>query len=49
MDVTGLAAQLHITHSEVANDSLIVNGLGGADIFSLGSGVTALIGVTLNQ
>jgi hypothetical protein len=49
VDVTGLAAQLHITHSEAANDSFIANGLGGTDIFSLGPGVTTLIGVTLNQ
>jgi Ca2+-binding RTX toxin-like protein len=49
VDVTGLAASLHIMHSEAANDSLTVNGLGGTDTFSLGPGVTALIGVILNQ
>jgi hypothetical protein len=40
---------LHITHSEVANDSLTVNGLAGIDTFSIGSGVTSLISVTANQ
>jgi len=47
--VSGLAALVQITHPEVAYDALVVNGLAGTDIFSLGAGVTALIGVTLNQ
>ena len=47
--ITGLAAQVQIAHPEVANDTLIVNGLGGIDSFSLGPGVTALIGTILNQ
>ena len=49
VEVSGLAAQVRITHSEAANDALIVNGLGGTDAFTLGPGVTALIGVILNQ
>jgi len=47
--IAGLAAQVQIAHPEVANDKLVVNGLGGVDSFSLGPGVTSLIGVTLNQ
>ena len=49
VDVSGLAAQVHIAHPEVANDALIVNGLGGIDLISTGPGVTTLIGVTVNQ
>lgn len=47
--VTGLAATVGILHPEVANDRVIINGLGGTDIFSVGAGVPALIGVTTNQ
>jgi len=47
--VAGLAAQVQIAHSEVANDSLIVNGLGGYDTFSLDPGAAALIMVSMNQ
>jgi len=47
--IAGLAAEVRIAHPEVANDKLIVNGLGGVDSFSLGPSVTSLIGVTLNQ
>jgi hypothetical protein len=47
--VSGLAALVRITNSEVAFDSLIVNGLGGTDIFTVGAGVTTLINVTTNQ
>ncbi len=46
---TGLAAQVQITHPEVALDTLIVNGLGGIDSFGLGPVVTTLIAVILNQ
>jgi Ca2+-binding RTX toxin-like protein len=49
VDVSGLAALVRILHPEVANDSLIVNGLGGTDTFNVGPGVSALIGVTVNQ
>lgn len=47
--VNGLAAQVRIDHSESANDHLTVNGLGGNDSFSIGSGLPSLIGVTVNQ
>jgi Ca2+-binding RTX toxin-like protein len=47
--VTGLAATVRILQPEVANDHVIVNGLGGTDIFSVGAGVASLIGVTTNQ
>jgi Ca2+-binding RTX toxin-like protein len=49
VSVSGLAALVQILHPEAALDSLVVNGLAGTDLFSLGAGVTALIGVTLNQ
>jgi Ca2+-binding RTX toxin-like protein len=49
VDVFGLTAVLHILHPEMANDSLIVNGQGGTDTFTIGPGVTTLIGVTTNQ
>lgn len=49
VEIAGLAAQVRILHPEVANDSLIVNGLGGADTFNIGVGVTSLIQVTTNQ
>lgn len=47
--VAGLAAQVRITQPEVANDKLIVNGLGGTDTITTGPGVTSLIGLTINQ
>jgi Ca2+-binding RTX toxin-like protein len=49
VEVSGLTALVRVTHSEAANDSLIVNGLGGADSFNVGAGVATLIGVTTNQ
>ena len=49
VNVTGLVTQVQITGAEVANDLLVINGLGGVDSFGLGPGVTALIGVVLNQ
>ena len=49
VNVTGLSAQVRITGAEVANDILIINGLDGVDTFIIGSGVTALIGLALNQ
>jgi len=48
VEVSGLAAFVRITHPEAANDTLIVNGLGGADTITPGPGVTALIMLTLN-
>lgn len=47
--VTGLAATVRILRPEVANDHVTINGLGGTDIFAVGAGVPALIGVTTNQ
>ncbi|WP_052572880.1 hypothetical protein [Haloferula sp. BvORR071] len=47
--VTGLPATVGILLPEVANDRVIINGLGGIDSFSTGVGVTNLIGVTTNQ
>jgi Ca2+-binding RTX toxin-like protein len=49
VNVSGLPAAVGISRSEVANDDLIVNGLGGVDTFTTGAGVTALIEVTVNQ
>ena len=49
VEVSGLAALVRIEHPEVANDHLTVNGLGGTDNIITGSGVTTLIGVTVNQ
>ena len=48
VDVTGLSAFVRIKHSEAANDSLIVNGLGGVDTITSGPGVAALIMLTMN-
>ena len=42
-------AKVRIDHPESANDELTVNGLGGNDSFSIGSGLPSLIGVTVNQ
>jgi hypothetical protein len=47
--IAGLPATVQILQPEVATDRVIINGLGGADIFSVGAGVTSLIGVTTNQ
>jgi hypothetical protein len=47
--VSGLAATVRILHPEVANDDVIINGLGGVDDIITGPGVTTLIGVTVNQ
>ncbi len=49
VNVTGLSAQVRITGEEVANDVLTINGLGGVDAFSVGPGVTGLIGLIFNQ
>jgi Ca2+-binding RTX toxin-like protein len=49
VNVTGLPATVQILQPEVASDRVIINGLGGTDIFSVGAGVTSLIGVTTNQ
>jgi hypothetical protein len=49
VEVSGLAALVRIEHPELAYDHLTVNGLGGTDNIITGSGVTLLIGVTVNQ
>jgi hypothetical protein len=49
VEVSGLAAQVRILRSEVANDSLTLNGLGGVDTITTGPGVTALIALIINQ
>jgi Ca2+-binding RTX toxin-like protein len=43
VDVTGLFTAIEISHSEVANDLLAINGLGGDDDVVIGGGVAALI------
>lgn len=48
VNVIGLPVTLRILQPEVANDDLIINGLGGTDTFAVGAGVTSLIGVTTN-
>jgi predicted ester cyclase len=48
VDVTGLAAAVRIEHSEAANDSLLVNTLGGNDTVNGGVGVAALINVAID-
>lgn len=49
VDVSGLAAEVRIAHPELANDSLIVNGLGGVDAITPDAGVAALIMLSINQ
>lgn len=49
VEVAGLAAFVRITRSEAVNDSLTVNGLGGADGITSGPGVAALIMLVVNQ
>ena len=49
VQVTGLSASVRILHSEPANDTLTINGLGGADTITPGPGVSALIALTVNQ
>jgi Ca2+-binding RTX toxin-like protein len=43
VDVTGLVTGIGISHSEVANDLLAINGLGDKDDVVIGGGVAALI------
>ena len=43
VDVTGLFTAVAISHSEVANDLLTINGLDGDDDVVIGGGVAALI------
>src|SRR4029453_14788094 len=43
VDVTGLFAAIGISHPELANDLLTIDGLGGGDDVAIGDGVAALI------
>jgi hypothetical protein len=47
--VRGLTPRVRIAHSEAANDSVTINGLGGNDRFAIGAGLDALIQVTVNE
>jgi len=47
--VSGLPTNVRIVHAEVAIDDLIINGLGGTDVFNVSPQATTLIGVTTNQ
>jgi Ca2+-binding RTX toxin-like protein len=49
VDVAGIAPRVRLAHSEVANDRLTLNGLGGDDRFFVGAGVSALIQLTVNE
>jgi Ca2+-binding RTX toxin-like protein len=49
VEVGGLPTAVRITRSEIANDDLVINGLGGADLFNIGPGVNTLIEVLTNQ
>jgi len=40
---------VQIAYPEPANDTLIINGLGGIDTINVGPGVTSLIKVTANE
>jgi hypothetical protein len=48
VDVFGASPTLRIDHSEAANDTLTVNGLGGADTITGGPGLAALIQLVIN-
>jgi Ca2+-binding RTX toxin-like protein len=48
VDVNGAPVTLRIDHSEAANDTLRVNGLGGADTITAGRGLAALIQLVIN-
>jgi hypothetical protein len=48
VDVTGLPTAVRIEHSEVANDLLKVNTLGGNDTVAIGGGVAALIQLAID-
>ena len=48
VDVTGLAAAVHITNPEAALDKLVVNGRDGDDTITGGNGLAALIGLTVD-
>ena len=47
--VTGLAATVRVSRADPLLDQLVLNTLAGIDQVNLGAGVSALIGVTVNQ
>ena len=48
VDVTGVAAAVHITDPEAALDKLVVNGRDGDDTITGGNGLAGLIGLTID-
>ena len=48
VEVNGAPVTVQIAHSEAANDTLTVNGLGGADTITAGPGLAALIQLVIN-
>jgi Ca2+-binding RTX toxin-like protein len=48
VNVNGTPPTVQIDHSEAANDTLTVNGLGGADTITAGPGLAALIQLVIN-
>jgi Ca2+-binding RTX toxin-like protein len=48
VEVNGAPVAVQIDHSEAANDTLTVNGLGGADTITAGPGLAALIQLVIN-
>jgi Ca2+-binding RTX toxin-like protein len=48
VEVNGTPPAVQIEHSEAANDTLTVNGLGGADTITAGPGLAALIQLVIN-
>jgi Ca2+-binding RTX toxin-like protein len=49
VDVTGLAASVHLSGSEALVDTLRIDGLAGLDVFNVGPGIDALIQLSLIQ
>ena len=49
ISVAGITPFVQFAYSELANESLFINGLADTDTFSVGAGVTSLIMVTTNQ
>jgi Ca2+-binding RTX toxin-like protein len=47
--VTGLAATVRVAHADPLLDQLVLNTLAGADQVTIGAGVDALLGLTVNQ
>ncbi len=48
VSVSGLPVLVRVMHPQASNDSLTVNGLGGADTITPGAGVSGLIMLTVN-